>query len=235
MDIRNTHFLRCLEALKDAPFFKAMDTDKLKTLLPLMTKSTWAEDTFKSGSEIGMHIHFIVSGRLKVYQINPNSGREHTVAILTKGDIFDIMSLMDTDAHDMYYEAIDALEVLFLPVANMHRWISENPEMNYSIFKYLGTRMRQLENAATDICLNNTLVRLSKLLVNNVNDASHELEVIHNLPNNEIASLIGTTRAVVNRHIQELKNYGAITVRRKYIHVENMAVLQSIARETFAA
>src|SRR5680860_406866 len=111
MDIRNTHFLRCLEALKDAPFFKAMDTDKLKTLLPLMTKSTWAEDTFKSGSEIGMHIHFIVSGRLKVYQINPNSGREHTVAILTKGDIFDIMSLMDTDAHDMYYEAIDALEV----------------------------------------------------------------------------------------------------------------------------
>jgi len=235
MDIRNTHFLRCLEALKDAPFFKTMDTDKLKTLLLLMTKSTWAEDTFKSGSEIGMHIHLIVSGRLRVYQINPNSGREHTVAILTKGDIFDIMSLMDTDAHDIYYEAIDELEVLFLPVANMHRWISENPEMNYSIFKYLGKRMRQLENAATDICLNSTLVRLSKLLVSNVNDTSHELEVIHNLPNNQIASLIGTTRAVVNRHIQELKNYGAITVSRKNIHVENMAVLQSIARETFAA
>ena len=235
MDANNTHFLRCLEALKDAPFFYDTDTIALKSLLSIMTRTNWDANTFKSGSEVASHLHFIVSGRLKVYQINPRSGREHTIMILGKGDVFDIMCMMDSDAHDMYYEAIDEMEILYLPTSDMQRWLAENPGMNRSIFAYMGKRVRQLEEVAADICLNSTLVRLSNLLLKNTNAKSHELEVIDNLPNNEIASLIGTTRAVVNRHIQELKNYGAISVSRKYIHVEDIAVLQSIAKQTFAA
>lgn len=233
MESKNTHFLRCLEALKDSSFFNNMDTDALKKLLPYMTRNIWAEGTFKSGNEIASHLHFIISGRLKMYQISPRSGREQTIMILTKGDVFDIMCLMDSEAHDIYYEAMDELEILFLSTGYVHKWVLENPSMNPSIYAYLGKRLRQLEDVASNVSLNNTLVRLSNLLLRNVNDKSNELEVINNLPNNEIASLIGTTRAVVNRNIQELKNYGAISVSRKYIRIDNPEVLRSISRETF--
>lgn len=233
MDSNNVHFLRCLEALKGSRFFNNMDTGALKDLLPHMTRNIWPEGTFKSGAELSSHLHFIVSGRLKMYQIGPRSGREQTIMILTKGDVFDIMCLMDSEEHDIYYEAVDELEILFLSTDYVHKWVLENPSVNPSIYAYLGKRLRQLEDVASNISLNNTLVRLSNLLLRNVNDQSNELELINNLPNNEIASLIGTTRAVVNRHIQELKNYGAISVSRKYIHIEDPEVLRSISRETF--
>jgi CRP/FNR family transcriptional regulator len=57
------------------------------------------------------------------------------------------------------------------------------------------------------------------------------LETINNLPNNEIANLIGTTRAVVNRNIQELKKAGAISVKRKQIIVENVEILKAISQK----
>ena len=93
--------------------------------------------------------------------------------------------------------------------------------------------MRQLEEAATDISLHSTLIRLSHLLLNNINGHSHQLQLINNLPNNEIASLIGTTRAVVNRHIQELKKCGAISVKRSQIDIENVELLLAIAEEKY--
>ncbi|MGV8993908.1 MAG: Crp/Fnr family transcriptional regulator [Flavobacterium sp.] len=233
MDLNNTHFSLSLEALKDSSFFKDIDTQALGNLLSTMTRSSWSKGTFKNGNEISTHLYFITSGRLKMYQINPRSGREHTIMILTKGDVFDIMCMMDSDAHDIYYEAIDEMEIVFVPISDMQLWVAQNPAMNRSIFAYLGKRVRQLEEVASSICLNNTLVRLSNLLLNNINDKSNELEIIDNLPNNEIASLIGTTRAVVNRHLQELKNYGAISLNRKHIYVEKIAVLQSISKEAY--
>ena len=231
----NPHFPRCLEVLKESNFFKDIDSNALENLLSAMTKSKWVKGTFINGNEISSHLYFISSGRLKMYQINPRSGREHTIMILTKGDVFDIMCMMDSDAHNIYYEAIDDMEILFVPISDMHNWITQNPLMNRSIFAYLGKIVRELEEFASSICLNNTLVRLSNLLLKNINYKSNELETIDNLPNNEIASLIGTTRAVVSRHLQELKNSGAISLNRKHIYVEKITVLQSIAREAYIA
>ena len=72
---------------------------------------------------------------------------------------------------------------------------------------------------------------MSNLLLRYSNNQSHQLEVINNLPNNEIANLIGTTRAVVNRNIQELKKAGAISVKRKQIDIENIDILMAMAKE----
>jgi CRP/FNR family transcriptional regulator len=140
---------------------------------------------------------------------------------------------MDSESHDVYWEALDELEVLSVSLNDMKKWINDHPTMHVTILKYLGTRMRQLEEVATDISLHNTLIRLSHLLLNHINEQSHKLELIHNLPNTEIASLIGTTRAVVNRHIQELKKCGAISVSRSHIDIKNVDLLLSIAEEKY--
>ena len=158
MDLNNNHFARCLEDLKYSSLFKDIDIHSLENLLSRMTRSSWSKGTFKNGNEISAHLYFITFGRLKMYQINPRSGREHTIMILTKGDVFDLMCMMDSDTHNIYYEAIDEMEILFLPTQDMQHWVAENPVMNRSIFAYLGKRVRQLEEVASSICLNNTLV-----------------------------------------------------------------------------
>ena len=234
MSPENSHYLRCLEALKDSMFFKNLDSDSLRALLKLMSRECWKKDSFQScGDSTLSTFYFIVSGRLKIYQINPDTGRQHTIFLLSKGDVFDILCLLDSEPHKVYCESIDLLEVLKIPITDMRNWILQYPKIHQAILYYLGTRIRMLEAASTDISLYNTLIRLSNLLLKNLNGQSRKLELINNLSNEEIASLIGTTRAVVNRHIQELKNCGAISVKRNNISIENVELLTSIAAYKF--
>jgi CRP/FNR family transcriptional regulator len=117
---------------------------------------------------------------------------------------------------------------------HMRHWINENPKMHKAILYYLSERMRQLMDVATDVTLHSTLVRLANLLLKNINGETRKLELINNLPNEEIAGLIGTTRAVVSRHIQELKRCGAISVSRKQINVKNLELLLAVAEEKYS-
>lgn len=233
IDSNDNHYTRYLESLKDAEFFENVDTASLADMLSKMVPTKWGAKTFRNSSTTASSIHFIVSGRLKVYQVNPATNREHIIFILSKGDMFDILLLLDDEPHEIFWEALDDMELLKIPLQEMQKWITIHPEINKTLLNYVGKRIRQLENIATDISLHNTLVRLTNLLLANINGKTHKLQLINNLPNDEIAGLIGTTRAVVNRHIQELKKCGAITVQRKAIDVKNIETLLSIAEEKY--
>ena len=229
----NIHYPRYLQALKQSSFLKDSSAASLESLLDQMTEERWKSKSFKNSMEVTATFHFIISGRLKVFKSNPDTGREHTVFVLSSGDVFDVLSLLDTEPHDVYWEALDELEVLKIPMSKMRLWINEYPIIHKAILYYLGERMRQLMNVATDVTLHSTLVRLAALLLKNINGETRKLELINNLPNDEIAGLIGTTRAVVSRQIQELKRCGAITVSRKKINISNLEILLSIADEKY--
>ena len=233
MTPENTDYKRFLKALKRSSFLKDSTAESLHRLLNQMTEEQWKAKSFKSCLEVGSVFYFIVSGRLKVYKSNPDTGREHTVFVLADGDVFDVLSLLDTKPQDVYWEALDQLVVLKIPMDEMQSWINEYPIMHKAILYYLGERMRQLMDVATDVTLHSTLVRLATLLLKNINGKTRKLQLINNLPNDEIAGLIGTTRSVVSRHIQELKRCGAISVSRKKINVKDLEILLSIAEEKY--
>jgi CRP/FNR family transcriptional regulator len=235
MNIDNTHYNEYLLALTKSPFLKEASDVSLVSLLEKMTEEQWSPKSFRNSLEVESTFYFIVSGRLKVFKANPDTGREHTVFVLSNGDVFDVLSLLDTEPHDVYWEALDSLVLLKISMNEMRLWINEYPVIHKAILYYLGKRMRQLMDVATDVTLHNTLVRLVALLLKNINGETRKLELINNLPNEEIASLIGTTRSVVSRHIQELKRCGAISVSRKKINVKNIEMLLLIAEEKYLA
>ena len=225
------HYQKYLLALTQSPFLKDSNIESLEQLLNQMTAEHWKTKNFKSSKEVASHFYFIVSGKLKVFKSNPESGREHTVFILSNGDVFDVLSLLDSKSHDVYWEALDRMVVLKIPMDKMQDWVNQYSGMHKSILYYLGERMQQLMSVATDVTLHTTFVRLAALLLKNINRKTNKLQLINNLPNDEIASLIGTTRSVVSRHIQELKRCGAISVSRKKINVKNLKILLSIVEE----
>ena len=231
----NVHFPRYKQALLDSTFFNNSNTQSIQILLESMVPELWVAKSFKSSADVSSTFHFIISGRLKVFKSNPDTGREHTVFVLSAGDVFDVLSLLDTKPHDVYWEALDSLEVLKIPIEQMRHWINQNPLVHKAIMYYLGERMQQLMDVATDVTLHSTLVRLANLLLKNINGETRKLELINNLPNEEIAGLIGTTRAVVSRHIQELKRCGAISVSRKQINVKSLELLLAVAEEKYDA
>ena len=215
MTSENLDYDRYSQALKHSAFLRDASLKSLKDLMTNMTLEWWNAKTFKSNMEIAATFHFIVSWILKVFKANLDTGKEHTVFVLPNGDVFDVLSMLDTKPHDVYWEALDVLEVLKIPMDQMRLWVNKYPVIHKAILYYLGERMRQLMNVATDVTLHSTLVRLAGLILKNIKGETRKLELINYLPNDEIAGLIGTTRSVVSRHILELKRCRVISVSWK--------------------
>ncbi|OQX57187.1 MAG: cyclic nucleotide-binding protein, partial [Helicobacteraceae bacterium 4484_230] len=55
--------------------------------------------TCMQGDDLLEHFYIILSGRMKVYDINLESSREQTLFLLTRGDMFDTITLLDGRPH----------------------------------------------------------------------------------------------------------------------------------------
>lgn len=151
---------------------------------------------------------FVLDGRIKVSQVSLQNGQEQTLRILTFGDMCDVISLLDNKVHDKLLSTLDEVKIMVFPIEVVKRWMVENSDFNKLLFPYIAKEFRNMEELALDLSFYDTHTRLLKLIYKNIN---HE----------EIASLIGTVRKVLNRHIQTLKHDGIINVNYKNIELIN--------------
>lgn len=159
-----------------------------------------------------------------MYQLQESTGKEITLFLLTKGDVFDLFCFLDGFEHKIYYECLDRVKVLAIPMESLKTWLDAHPEHYKHILPYVGKQMRLLENFVSDITFTDISTRLIKLLLKNTSGNSN-LELINDLSNKEIACLIGSTGAVINRHLQKLKRNGSINTSRSRLEVKDLNAL----------
>ncbi len=180
------------------------------------------------------NFYIILEGRIKVYRYNPQNNREQTLYLLGPKDMFDVLTVLDGRRHEVMTEAIDDAKVLELPIEKVREWLQANPAFNRAFLPYLARQMRQVEELASDLSLYDTSTRLMKLILKNLDISKpvKHLGLLHNLPHEEIASMIGTVRHVVNRHLQQLKKEGILNIERKKLAVNNVKkLLEKVERE----
>lgn len=217
------HFI---EKLKDCALIKNMDTATKESFLSLFHEEIWPKNTcILSHEKLSYHFYIILSGRIKMYQVDDINGKEVTLFLLTKCDVFDLYCLLDGHQHTVYYECLDKAQVIAAPMEDIRKWLNAHPENYKQILPYAGRQLRMLENFVSDITFADISTRLLQLLVRNINEQSQNLELINDLSNKEIANLIGSTRAVVNRHLQKLKQNGSIQISRKNMEIKNLKTL----------
>lgn len=215
-----------INLLQQNDLFKNISPEELTTFAGELSEEKWPKNTCSIGYDKCLYrFYFLISGRVKIYRTDEASGREFTLFLLKKNDVFDVLCLLESQEHKVYYEAIDDVLLLSIPIEKMRKWLRELPELNKMLLLYMARQLRVLEQYASDITLTDTSTRLAKLILNNVNDNSKRLELINDLSNDELANLIGSTRAVVNRHLQEFKSDGSLQVGRKKVEIKDLKVL----------
>ena len=184
-------------------------------------------ETLFYGTQLMRYFYIIISGTIKVYQLNLHNAKEQTIFVFSKGDMFDTIILLDKEPHDVMYEALEDCEVMQLPLEKVRGWIQNNPNFNQRFFPYLAAQMRHTEELATDLALHSTGERLIKLILQNLDtNQEHHFNLINNISHSEIAKLIGTVRHVVERHLHTLKKEGAIEqTQRKHIMIKDIQKL----------
>ncbi|MFN4764019.1 Crp/Fnr family transcriptional regulator [Gillisia sp. Q332] len=214
------------QMLDGCDFLKEMDKESINSFLSMFKEEKWSKNTcILNHEKLSYKFHIILSGRIKMYQVDPLTGKELTLFLLIKGDVFDIFCLLDGQEHTVYYECLDDVRVLAAPMPKLRTWLKNNPDNYKILLPYAGKQLRMLENSVSDMTFTDISTRLLKLLIKNVNKNSNDLEYIDDLPNKEIANLLGSTRAVINRHLQQLKKKGSIRLSRNKMEIKDLGIL----------
>ena len=168
------------------------------------------------------YFYIIAGGKVKVYEINFETNREQTLYMLVRGDMFDVVTLLDNEEHNLASEILEDGVAICFPIDKVREWIDRFPDFKQLIFKYVAMQMRNTEELAIDLSLHDTRERLLKLLLQNIEMIDKRgVDILSKLSHTEIANLIGTVRHIIDRHIKELKKEGVLEDKRRSISLKN--------------
>jgi len=208
---------RCFEVLRQSPLFLALEKTVLEDMLGIFQYQTRLKgETAISPQQASDRFYLIIDGRAKVSVYNPDNGREHILFLIGPGDGFDLISLLDGEWHEAVATALDDMEVLSTTVGQAREWINQHPDFNRTFLPYLGKQMHGLAAHATDLSLYDTETRLARLVLRNLSTdkLSQEIHLINDLSQETLASMIGSVRVVVARHIQHWKQQSIVSGKR---------------------
>jgi len=167
------------------------------------------------------HFYIFLSGKIKIFQMNITNAKEQTIYLMSRGDMFDTVSLLDGQVHEVMVEVLEAGSAMRIPVGKAREWMYDYPVFGEIILKYVARQLRHVEELASDL-LFDTQERLLKLIVQNMDrkDAKGQT-ILDGLSHTELANLIGTVRHVVDRHMKKLKAEGILEDVRKRISLKD--------------
>jgi CRP-like cAMP-binding protein len=173
------------------------------------------------------YFFIFMSGKVKIFQMNLNNGKEQTLYLLGRGDMYDTVTLLDGQPHEVMSEVLEAGEALRVPIGKAREWMYDYPIFGEIVLKYVAGQIRHVEELASDLTLLDTKERLIKLIIENVEKSRQTgHNMLENLSHAEIAKLIGTVRHVVDRHIKQLKAEGILETGRRKLALKNLEKLQ---------
>ena len=219
--------------LKNNLLFKGCDEVALESIAADTYFRTYKKgEILLTGESTIYKISIVVNnGRMKIFTSNPVSFEEYTLYVLSFGDIFNIVTLLDGKKDQLSAIAIDDLDILHCNIDLARDWIKKYEAFNNSLLAYLSERLRQAQEYNISKTFYSIEIRLAKLIFQNISSDSNELNLINNLSHKEIAKMLGTTRTVVNRNLQQLKKSGLIELKYKKILIQNYQKLKELIEQ----
>jgi CRP-like cAMP-binding protein len=233
MKVDSPFYEHCVDVLKNSALFSGLDDQSLETMLNAYRRETWAKGAHLPPERTRLLFTVIVSGRMELVRISPETGRTIALFHLSAGDAFDVITLLDGKEHDINPVALEPLEILTAPIGMVRRWLESNPSFNSAFLPYLGKKIRALEDLSADLALFETVARLGKLILDQATpdfplsgQGRKPPSLINTLSDEAMARMIGSVRVVVNRHIQEFIKMGLITTSPGKLVVKDLEKLQ---------
>ncbi len=180
------------------------------------------------------YFYIFLDGKVKISQINLHNGKEQTIYLMRRGDMYDTVTLLDGRVHEVLVEILEEGSALRVPIGKAREWMYDYPDFGEIILKYVASQLRKVEELATDLTLFDTQERLIKLIVQSIEGREgEEKNILDGLSHTEIANLIGTVRHVVDRHIKKLKEDGVLEDKRRKISLRSREKLLDRVKSLF--
>jgi len=157
--------------------------------------------------------------------MSDEQGREVILSILSPGEFFGEMGLLDDSPRSASVVTLEACELLTITKADFKRSLADNFELSLMVMRGLVKRLREADRKIGSLALMDVYGRVARLLLEMAEDINGEKVVVKKLSKQDIAKMIGASREMVSRVMKDLQLGGYIEVRGRSIALRDNILL----------
>ncbi|MBE3587002.1 MAG: Crp/Fnr family transcriptional regulator [Thermoanaerobacteraceae bacterium] len=212
-----------IEQLRHIYLFAGLSDSQLHEIARVMLDRKYRRGhiIFMEG-EPGEAVYLLKAGRVKIYK-QDEEGREQILHYINPGEVFAEVVLFDGGDYPACAEVVEDAHVGMIRNRDMDDLLLKNPSIALALLKVMARRLRVSQRQIMELALKDTTRRLASVLLELAREhgtpAEGGLRIEMNLTNQELASMIGTSRETTNRILSEFRRDQAIAVTRQGIVV----------------
>jgi CRP/FNR family cyclic AMP-dependent transcriptional regulator len=202
--------------IRNVPLFSLLPDTQLVLLTQVLLRKPYPKNsTVVAAGDPADALYVVISGRLKV-MMSDKEGREVILAILSQGDFFGEMGLIDQAPRSATVVTIEPCELLTITQADFTKCLQKNFELTMNVILGLVKRLREADKKIGSLALMDVCGRVARLLMEMAETIDGQ-KVVTKLPKQQIAKMVGATREMVSRVMKEMETGGHIEVRARQI------------------
>ncbi|RSX47209.1 Crp/Fnr family transcriptional regulator [Bifidobacterium castoris] len=204
-------------ALLQTALFRHVSAEQAEELLPALHHETVQKGDciFREG-DTDQRMYVIESGRVKLTRKSIDD-RVQLLSIQARGEVLGEIPVFDPDGGPRTASAIAMMNdtrLVWLEHDALFRWLDKYPRVAVDMLQVLAHRMRANNERIADLVFMDVPARLAKTLLDLASrfgkPVEAGLQVPHDLTQEEMAQLVGSSRETVNKALMDFANRGWI-------------------------
>ncbi|MED5316483.1 MAG: Crp/Fnr family transcriptional regulator [Candidatus Neomarinimicrobiota bacterium] len=202
------------EYLRSVSIFSDLSDVELVSISKKMTPYSYSKGEFIVMEEMeGQQCYFITHGSVKITRFS-KEGREVILAILTAGEFFGEMSLLDGETRSANVLTLEETKVLALNRNDFMATLEEYPRVSIQLLKELTIRLRKSDLQIASLTLSDAEKRIGLCILRLAGEQGTIRQghvKIKKFPfQHDIANMAGTSRETVSRTLVLFEQNGLI-------------------------
>jgi CRP/FNR family cyclic AMP-dependent transcriptional regulator len=204
--------------LENVPLFSGLPATELAEIEQHGTVKSYKKNTIIINQDDETYsLYVILSGSVKVF-ISGEDGREAVLNHQSAGDYFGDLALIDRQPRVASVMTTEPSTLMIISREDFLRCLSKNPEIAINLIKPMTSRMRMLARNVSSLALLDVYGRVARTLLDEAREVDGRL-LTEKLTQQEIADMVGASRAMVSRILKDLKIGGYISIEKKRITI----------------
>ena len=201
-----------IEFLKYIPLFSELSEDDLREIVKLAVRQVYKKDNMiLIEEEIGSTMFIILDGRVKISRIS-DDGREVILSILSEGDFFGEMSILDGQNRSANVVTLDDSRIMVIRREDFLQMLHDYPQIAINLLKELAQRLRRSDAQIKSLSLQNATGKVASTLLRIADDSGKihlgQVEIPRLPPQQDLANMAGTSRETISRVLKALTKQG---------------------------
>ncbi|HTV90809.1 MAG TPA: Crp/Fnr family transcriptional regulator [Stellaceae bacterium] len=218
------------DALRRSRLFARLGDSELDSILAHAMVRRYSEgDPIFAKGDPGNSMMAVLRGRITI-SAPSSDGRQVVLTTMRDGDVFGEIALLDGKERTADATAAADCELLVVPRHSLLSLLDRHPELCIDFLVVLCERLRTTNEQVEDLAFLELEARLAKALLRleQEDGGGRERTAGFKISQRALGEIVGGSRESVNKHLQDWKRSGIITIERGSIVIHDREALAAM-------